>query len=398
MAADRWGPWVRLTTPGVLLPYTVTQWVVHSEEGMHPWAQLTVRYQLSPGYRAAADRLPPTLWWAEDTAVEVTWGSTPAAFETFVGYVVSPELLSVLSTQQQPYVSAQMLDVRYTLLGATKPLQTARTRTWRQCSVAYMAGVIAAANGLASVTDPHPRVFDVRIQAAESDFAFLRARAAESGYRLSVSGTTLYLTDPRRPLVASVPEVRQSRTPGTADTMQAFRAVAGETDPAGAIRARHTAVALTAAGVVTAATAESARTDPVSGARLAPQVGRHATGYVAGSHAAAAAIADAAALTDLWWVSADATVDGDVRLRAGCAVTLGGDAVAPQYAGTWMTRSAHHRMTISALTPRLSTYYVDLTLGRDQASSASLSPYAAPPAYASVLAGGRWTATRTATR
>lgn len=392
MAASRWAPWVKLTTPGVLLPFTVLEWVMHSEEGMHPWAQLTLRYHLLPGYRIAADRLPPSLWWAENTPVEIMWGSTPATKASFVGYVVSPELIAQPDTQRA-YVTGQMIDVRYTLLGVTKTLQTAQTTPWRQCSVSYMAQAIAAAHGLAAVTDPHPRVFDSRTQAAQSDFAFLQDRAAEVGYRLAVDGTTLYLTDPRRPLVASTPSYLMSRVPGMGDTMASFQAVAGETDPAGAIRATHTSVAISARGVVTSAQAQAPRTGPL-GAPLDPQVGKYATGYVSGSHVDAQAITNAAALADLWWVHADAVVDGDVRLRAGCPVTLGGAALTTQYTGAWMTRAAHHRLVLSPLEPRLSTYYVDLTLGRDQAATLTQQPWQDTPQYTSGIVGGRWQAQR----
>lgn len=393
MAANTWAPWVHLTTPDVLLPYTVQEWVVHTEEGTHPWAQLTLRYELSSGFRAAADQLPPTLWWAEDTPVLVSWGSNPAAREDFVGYVVSPELISHPDTQQQHFVAAQMLDVRYTLLGASKILQTSRTHTWRQCTVAYMAQSIAAANSLAAVTDPHGRVFD-RVQASLSDFRYLQDRAAEVGYRLAVQGTTLYLTDPRRQLVPSVPTYRQSRTPGMADSMQAFRAVIGETDPAGAIRATHTAVAVSPAGVVTTAQAQQQRRSVVTGADVPPQVGRYASNYPTGSYATAQAVTSAAALADLWWVHAAATLDGDVRLRPGCVVSLGGSALTSQYAGTWMVRCAHHRLVVNQLNPRLSTYYADVELGRDQAAALTHVPWVPGPANSAAAVNGRWTARR----
>lgn len=398
MAANRWAPWVKLTTPDVLLPFTVVSWVMHSEENVHPWAQITLRYQMSPGYRIAADQLPPSLWWAENTPVEVSWGTSPATTETFVGYVVSPELLSALEGGQDQYIVGQMIDVRYTLLGATKGLQTARTATWQQCTVAYMAQKIAAANGLAAVTDPHSRVFDTRMQASESDFRFLQARAAEVGYRLSVDGTTLYLTDPRRALVSSSPEFRQSRAPGMGDSMQLFQAVSGETDPAGAIRAQHTAVAVTARGAVSSAQTQSSRVDPLTGSPVVPQVGRYANGYVSASYADAQAVTSAAALGDLWWVHAAATTDGDVRLKPGCVVTLTGSALTTQYTGAWMTRSAHHRLVVSQLDAQFSTYYVDLTLGRDQAASLTQQPWQRTPSYTSVAVNGRWTARQVPTR
>lgn len=398
MVANRWAPWVKLATPNVLLPFTVTEWSTHTEENAHPWAQLTVRYYMSPGFQVVADHLPPSLWWAENTPVQVSWGSTPATAETFVGYVVSPEIILHPTSQQQHVVNGQMIDIRYTLLGATKKLQTARTRTWRNCTVAYMAQTIAAENGLACVTDPHSRVFDQRIQASVSDFRFLQDRASEVGYRLSVDGTTLYCTDPRRQLVSTAPQFRQSRAPGMADTMQIFQAVTGETDPAGTIRAQHTAVTLSSAGVLSTAQAQAPRIDPVTGSNLAPQVGRYTTQYVSSSYQDAQAITEAAAMADLWWVHASATVDGDVRLKPGAVVDLSGSALTSQYAGAWMVRCAHHRLVVNLLDPKLSTYFADLELGRDQVQTATVIPWTPAREYTSAVVDGRWMARQVVTR
>jgi hypothetical protein len=60
-----------------------------------------------------------------------------------------------------------------------------------------------------------------------------------------------------------------------------------------------------------------------------------------------------------------------------------------------MTRSAHHRISISLKDPRMSSYYVDLTLGRDQADRLTVLSAPAVPAAASVLTAGRWTSRRT---
>lgn len=389
---SKWLPSVQLVTPNVLLPFKALEFSLHAEEGKHPLAQLTLRYFLSNSFRAAADSLPPSLWWPDNTPVEISYGSSALNAATFYGYVISPELLNDTDQGQQAYVQGQVLDVRYTLLGATKPLQTAKTEIWRHCTVAYMAQSIAQANGLAAVTDPHPRVFDSRQQASQSDFAFLQARASESGYRLAVDGTTLYLTDPRRALVSSTPNFVQHRVPGVQDTMQYFRPTVGEIDPLGAIRAQHASAAVSWNGVVTSAQAAAPRIDPVSGQNVSPQVTRYSSEYVAQGYADASAITQAAASRDLWWVHATAQVDGDVRLRPGCVINVGGDAVTSQYAGEWMVRCAHHRLKLDPLGPQYSEYYADLELGRDQTSTLTRVPSPVITQPVSTLINNKWQA------
>lgn len=392
-ASNSWAPWVRLNTPDVLLPYLVTEFELHLEEGVHSWAQLTVRYHLPASFQAVVNNLPPSLWWPDNTPVQVFFGSTSAEVEQFVGYVVSPELMNAPG-QQVGYAYGQMLDVRYLLLGATKPLQSATTRTWRACTVPYMAQQIAQENRLAAVIDSDTRVFSGRQQASQSDFAFLQDRAAESGKRLVADGIRLCMTDPRAPLTDAVPRFTQNRTPGRQDTLLAFSAVVGETDPSGSIRAQHSTTGVSKAGVVPPAVSSAPRSDLVTGTDVAPQVQRISTGYVARSYADARAISQAAALRDLWWVHGSARVDGDVRLRPGCVVDLGGAVVTPQHAGEWMTRSAHHRFSLNPLGDRYSTYEVDLELGRDQEASLTRVSSVAREQFSAALVNGRWVAQR----
>jgi hypothetical protein len=127
-----------------------------------------------------------------------------------------------------------------------------------------------------------------------------------------------------------------------------------------------------------------------NGGEVAAQVLRRTSGYVASSYNEAQSVSAAAARRGLWWVSATATVDGDVDLAPGCVVSLGGEALTTQYTGQWMTRAAHHRISISPADRRLSSYYVDLTLGRDQADRLTTRKSGSLPRTRSVLAGGRW--------
>jgi phage protein D len=388
---SQWKPFVRITTPDVFLPFVISDLVVHKEEKQHQWAQITVRYYIAPNSNPLLGELPAELWWEENKPVRIVYGGTPALPAEFVGYVVSPELISTGSTD--PHIAGQMINIRYTLLGATKPLQTLRDKVWTSCTASYMAREIAAANGLAAVVGTHPRVFDSRHQ-HESDFSFLRRIAAEIGWRLSVDGSTLYLTDPRTALTSATPVFRKHSVGGLQDTMQSFTAVAGDLDPSGAIRAEHETVSLSSAGVVMPATSTADRTTS-TGQSVGAQVRRRTTGYVAGSYAEAQAVSAAAVSRNILWAQAAATVDGDTGLAPGCVVSLGGKALPNPYTGQWMTRSAHHRISISLKDPRMSSYYVDLTLGRDQADRLTVLSAPAVPAAASVLTAGRWTSRRT---
>jgi phage protein D len=389
---EQWTPYVRITTPDVFLPFYVKDLVVHSEEGQHQWAQLTVRYYVALTSRVLLDQLPPEIWWPENRPVRLVYGPTPSMAKEFVGYVVSPEIVSDDTQQVTPHVAGQMIDIRYTMLGATKPLQTVKTRAWSSCTAPYMASEIVESNGLGAVTSAHPRVFPSR-QQAESDFAFLRRMADEIGWRLVADGTTVYFTDPRVKLSSRIPSFRQNHRGGIQDTMQAFNAVTGDLDPAGTRRTQHETTSLSNAGVISSAL-DAAPRSTSTGQVVEAQVRQRSTTYVARSYAEAQAISAAAVARNLWWATAAATVDGDVDLAPGCVVELGGTALTSQYAGQWMTRAAHHRLSFSLADPRLSSYYVDLTLGRDQADR--LTTYRAPNTgrTASVLAADRWVSRR----
>lgn len=361
---------------------------------MHEWAQVTVRYFLSDSFRVVADGMPPSLWWPEDTAVRLLYGPSSAISREFTGYVVSPELLSVPEGHRH-YVGGQMIDIRYTLLGATKPLQSARQRTWSSCTAAYMARQIGQEAGFAVMAPDHRRVFPVRQQALQSDFAFLQDRAEEIGWRLAADGTTLSLTDPRQPLGRYAPRFNRHLTPGQQDTLLSFRAVAGETDPSGGLRAQHSAVGMTQAGRVTSTQTSLPRWDPVSGADLPAQVAQFDTRYVTRSYRDVEAVTQAAAVRNLWWVHGAATVDGDVRLGPGCVVSLGGAALTAQYQGRWMVRSAHHRISLNQLDRSQSTFYTDVELGRDQPGQLTRMDPVEMPSVSSVLSSnGRWLAGR----
>lgn len=392
---ELWAPYVRIRTPRVLLPFVVQDFTVHLQEGMHPLAQITVRYHLPETFQPIIRELPPGLWWPEDTAVEIIYGPRRAVARSFVGYVVSPELLDNSGSREMS-IPGQMLDVRYTLLGASKRLQTARDRAWRSCTASYMATQIAEEAGLLAVVSPHTRVFDLRQQTLQSDFAFLQDRAREIGWRLLVDGTTLYFTDPRQPLDPRAPVFRQTANAGAQSTLLSFSATVGETDPTGAIRARHEAVSLSGTGLLSAARADAPHGASNTQTMLKPQISRYDQQHVAQSWEEASRITQAAASRDLWWVAAEAMVDGDADLGPGRLVSLGGDGLTTQYRGEWMTRSARHRITLSHVHERASEYYVDLQLGRDQANGLTKTRAPVVPEASSALIRGRWVTRRRA--
>ncbi|MFH9606853.1 hypothetical protein [Streptomyces sp. NPDC017448] len=383
---------MRVQRPEVLLQSMVLSLDVHREDGMHEWAQITVRYFLSDSFRVVVSGLPPSLWWAENTAVRILYGPTPGISREFVGYVVSPELL--LTSGQPHFAGGQTIDVRYTLLGATKHMQSARQRTWRTCTAAYMARQIGQEAGMAVLAPDHARLFGVRQQALQSDFSFLQNRAEEIGWRLAMSGTLLTLTDPRQPLERYEPRFEQHQMPGRQDTMTAFQAVSGETDPSGSVRAHHTSMGLSPAGQISAAAYSAPRWDLVSSETVPAQVSRFDTKQVVQSYTDAASVVQAAASRDLWWVRGSATVDGDVRLGPGCVVQLGGAALTRQYQGRWMVLSAHHRITVNHVDRTRSTFHTDVELGRDQPTSLTTLPTASLPVTENALVGGRWNARR----
>lgn len=362
--------------------------------GQHAIAQLTILTPVSADRVVLEQSVPAAMIFPDGTPVHFTYASSGADVYDFYGYVASHRKLHTESVSKIAGVST--LPVQYTLTGSSMLMQSARNRVYLSASASSVARQVAAANQLAAFVTVHPRVFPAKTQAGVSDFVFLQDLALQAGYQCWVDNSLLYFVDPSislTPAGQSAPTFRRDALAGIWDTLAAFSATVGESDPSGSYLTSHTAATLRgASGLLAAATATPLRISPATSAP--PSFGRMVKGELASSYADARHVADAAASTHRYWVSATATVDGHTALRPGRTLTLTGAALTAADQGAWRIGCAVHRITLDPLMAARNTYQVDLELGRDQESALNLRaprPIAPAPG-AMVLVGGAWRA------
>jgi phage protein D len=362
--------------------------------GEHAVAQLTILTPVTADRTVLEQSVPSSMIIPDGAAVHLTYGSSGADSYDFYGYVASHRQLHTQAVSHLPGITT--LPVQYTLTGASYVMQSATSRTYLSATASSIARQVAAANQLAVYTTACPRLFPAKTQAAQSDFTFLQDLARQVGFQCWVDNSLLYFVDPAvslTPVGASAPLFRRDAHPGVWDTLSAFHATTGETDPSGAYLTAHTVSTLrSASGQLATAKATPLRTAP-SGSSV-PAFTRVVTGSVASSYAEAVSVATASAANHRYWVAASATVDGHTALRPGRTVNLAGDALTGAESGAWRITSAVHRITLDPVTALRNTYHTDLELGRDQENALTLSTPrpAAPPPGAMLLLGGRWRA------
>lgn len=362
--------------------------------GAHAIAQLTILTPVAADRQALEQSVPSSMIIADGTPVHFTYSSSNADGYSFYGYIASHRKLS---TQGASRVAGMVtLPVQYTLTGSSMPMQNAVSRSFLNTSASSIARQIATANQLAAYVTVSPRTFPAKIQAAVSDFSFLQDLAAQVGFECWVDNSLLYFVDPAvsiDPAGSGAPLLRRDMAPGVWDSLSAFEATVGETDPSGSYLTSYTASTLrSASGQLATASAVPVRVSP--GKSSAPAFGRVVKGRIASSYAEAQAVANAAMSTQRYWVSATATCDGDTRLRPGRTVSLAGNALPGADQGAWRICQATHRISLDPLLRAHNTYFVDLELGRDQEDSLNLTTPrpVAPEPGAMVLSGSAWRA------
>lgn len=367
---------------------------VRFAQGEHAIAQLTVLTPVSADRGALEVVVANPLIVADRTPVHLVFGSSAADAYDWFGYIASHRVLSSQGVSRVAGVAT--VPVQYTLTGTSMVMQSARSRSFPTSTASGIARQIAAANQLASYVTPSTRVFAAKTQAGVSDFQFLRELAEQVGYRFWVENGLLFFVDPAlsvAPEGSRPPVFRRDLHPGVYDTLTAFDATVGETDPSGAYLTAHTVNTVRGdSGALASATVTPLRVG--AGSVSTPAFTRVVRGQLASSYAEAQAVARAAAGNNRYWVHAAATVDGHTGLRPGRAVQVAGDGLTGAHRGLWRVGGATHRVTLDPLMRAHTTYAVDLELGRDQESSLSLrAPRAgAPREPGMVLAGGVWRA------
>jgi phage protein D len=395
LPAPSFAPNLTLVTPPIDGNHRLAGAQIRLAEGQHALAQISVLTPLDPSQSAVNAAVPAALIWPDFTPVHFTYGSSLSDITDFYGYIAS----SRIQPEQTPtrLSGIATATVQYTLTGTSMYMQSALSRSYLNTTASAIARQIAAAHQLAVYTTPSPRLFPAKTQANQSDFAFLQALAQQVGARCWVDNALLYFVSPATnidPAGAAVPAFQHNRTPGQWDTLSQWQPTVGESDPSGAILASHTATTVrSASGLIATATVTPQR---VSGGQTsAPALSSIVRDQLAGSAGEAEQIAQAAADNQRYWVSANATVDGNTALRPGRQVTISGNAISGSDAGTWRICQAVHKITLDLIAAWHNTYLCDLSVGRDQEGSLSLQQPVVPAPLPGpmTLIGSTWQAT-----
>ncbi|WP_030660994.1 hypothetical protein [Streptomyces rimosus] len=385
MPIKQFAPHARLVYPAVPTSrHYITHVAIHQAEAAHEVAEVAVAFSVPRTDSVRSWAMSYGLLLPEQTPVHLRYGSGPHQEADFYGYVHS---YRVTTSQDDARLQRNTeVTLTYTLTGATSSsMQSQRSAAWNLSSISGIARSICRSHRMACVTERTPTRL-TKMQASQSDFAFLRDVAAEYGLRLVADGTTVYLTSPLTTLRRShaIPSAHMTKLPGLHDTIYEFDALNGALEPEGGRRTRVEGYAYNRS------TRHLARTVAARTSTAAHRT--YATALPAGSRSEADERVGAAAASSALWVAATASVRGDARLKVGHEIWLQGSGLGPHTVGTWMIRTASHHMTLHPTQPAQSTYVTDLTLGRNRPEGLDAHRLSLPQPAGTTLSAQRWCA------
>lgn len=324
-----------------------------------------------------------SLQWPSGTPVMLSWGEYPLGSCQMYGYV---------NHWEHDTLTLPRSTTTCVLVGATMPMKNEYMRNWGTVTGSYVAGVIARRYRFFPVIDKSTFLFENLMQSAERDFSFLVRLAKEIGYRFFVQGTTLYFVNSTR----VIEQPGQLLPVVTSDfphaSLLSFQPTIGEAVPGGRELANHTAMGIDPqTGNVIGQTSQLLQYSAFS-APMIPQLDRFHTTRPLTSLAEVRRVVDAAVEVNRNWVTADAVVVGDARLRPGMAISINGSRLDSSLTGLWLVQGATHEWQV--LPPASIPYTTTLRLGRDQVwgSTMAVSPteWKASVAARTVFQSGLW--------
>jgi hypothetical protein len=271
--------------------------------------------------------------YAELTPVVLDYGRSPNDMVRWYGYVHHS---SVMASS-----SSQTVVTRYICIGTSLPMNTQRTRSWKNVSPTSIVRQVGRENGLRTVISPSARRLTYWAQSGQSDFTLINDLAAETGYRFWVEGTTLYFLDPRILLLGQksqdIPVFSKNQRPGQYDTLQDLSILAGTMVP----RANGTTGTSSISGL-------DAKTGRVIQASSTAKTGTSSflntitTSRAVDNYADAQALMEARTLASQGWITMQATLYGTAKVSPGTLVGISGASVSSDRQGRWMVTSTKH--------------------------------------------------------
>jgi phage protein D len=326
-------------------------------------------------------------FWPDNSPVQIIWGRRPDNITSWYGYVNHHTVNGNASS------GSKALEIVYTLIGTSKPMNTDRSKTWGQVTGTYIAKTIFGSYGLRSVLTNTDWIFPYEVQANESDFAFLNRMADKLGFRMWVSGSTGYFIDPSVVLTGTssqgIPSYSLDKRFTQVDTIRQFSSSQGDNLP-GATIANRTIFGIDAqTGQAFQAQADSAQPATVT---------QTFSDWPATDYGTAKNLVQAKQQRSQFWMTATADLFGSTYIYPGKLVFLTGFQLPPVNQGYWIVASADHTLKASGSgIPVNDKYSTGVTLLRNTttvspniSSTSSVIPEYSP----CQLINGSWVATQ----
>jgi hypothetical protein len=280
--------------------------------------------------------IPTYQFWPDNAAVQIVFGRRPDNISSWYGYVNHHTVNGNASS------GSKALEIIYTLIGTSKPMNTDRSMTWGQVTGTYIAKTIFGSYGLRSVLTSTNWVLPYEVQANESDFAFLNRIADKMGFRMWVSGSTGYFIDPSVVLSGSadqgIPSFSLDKRFTQVDTIRQFNSNQGDNLPGATIADRIITGIDQQTGNVFQAQATSNQIATITQAF---------SDWPASDYSTALNLVQAKQQRSQFWMTATAELFGSTFLYPGKLVFLTGLQLPPVNQGYWIVASADHMLKAS---------------------------------------------------
>jgi uncharacterized protein involved in type VI secretion and phage assembly len=314
-------PVIRLAIGAGRVTDYVSRVEVREGYGVHAMAIIDVT---TPVGRTASAELAP---------VVLDYGRSPNDMTRWYGYVHHSSVTA--SSANQTVVT------RYICIGTSLPMNTQRTRSWKNVSPTSIVRQVGRENGLRTVISPSARRLTYWAQSGQSDFKLVSDLAAETGFRFWVEGSTLYFLDPRTLLLGQksqdIPVFTKSQRPGQFDTLQELTILTGTMIP------RANGVTGTSAiSGLDAKTGRVIQATSTANTGASSFLNTITTSRAVDNYADAQALMEARTLASQGWITMQATLYGTAKVSPGTLVGISGTSVSSDRQGRWMVTSTKH--------------------------------------------------------
>ena len=286
--------------------------------------------------------------WPNNSPIRVIWGAGAGNVQTWYGYV-NHHTIDANSDS-----GSTAMQVTYSCIGTSKPMNTDKTRTWGEVTGTYIAKKIAGEYGFRAILSTTNWVLPYEVQSNESDFHFLNRIADKVGYRFWVSGGTLYFIDPIVILQGSggqaVPQYYLDKSVLYLDTIRNFNLSIGDNIPGGAQTVR------TIYGI------DETTGQPfhlkASNATATSNITQITSEWPVTSRNEAQNIVDAWQGRSQFWLAATAELYGTTYVYPGKLIYLSGNQLNNEAWGYWIVSSADHVLKTSGTSDPTRDKYV----------------------------------------